>query len=55
MRECEIELFRVIRESEDPIKTMVIAVDVMQRVIAGEDAQSIAASYGVKLEEVVSA
>lgn len=55
MRECEIKLIRVIRESEDPIKTMVIAVDVMHRVIAGEDAQSIAASYGVKLEEVVSA
>ena len=55
MRECELEMLRLIRESEDPVKTLVIAVDVMQRVIAGEDAQSIAASYGVKLEEVVSA
>ncbi len=55
MRECELELLRTIRDSEDPDKAIALAVDVLQRIIAGEDAQSIAASYGVKLEEVASA
>lgn len=55
MRECERKLIRVIRESADPAKTMAMAADIMRRLIAGEDEQSIAASYGIKLEEVTSA
>ena len=54
MRECEFELIRMIRESADPTQTMAIAVDIMRRLIAGEDEQSIAASYGIKLEEAIS-
>ena len=48
MRECERKLIRVIRESADPSKTMTMAVDILQRLIAGEDEQSIAVSYGIK-------
>lgn len=55
MRECERELIRVIWESADPAKTMAMAADIMRRLIVGEDEQSIAASYGIKLEEVISA
>lgn len=55
MREYERELIRVIRESADPDKTMAMAEDIMRRLIAGEDKQSIAASYGIKQEEVISA
>ena len=36
-----------IRESADPAKTMAMAADIMRRLIAGEDEQSIAASYGI--------
>ena len=49
MRECERELIRVIRERADPAKTMAMIEDIMRRLIAGEDEQSIAASYGIKL------
>lgn len=55
MRECDLKLLRIIRESEDPAKAIVIAVDILQRVIAGEDEQSIAARYGVVLEEAYHA
>lgn len=55
MTNNELELIRMIRESADPAKAMVVAVDMMLRIIAGEDAQSIAASYGINLEELVSA
>ena len=55
MDEHERELIRVIRESKDPARTMEAAVDTILRLLAGEDFQSIAASYGIKLEEVISA
>lgn len=54
MRECEHELVRIIRESADPAKTMVMTADIMCRLIAGEDKHSIASSYGINLEEVTS-
>ncbi len=55
MTDNERELIRVIRESADPAQAMVMAMDIMLRFIAGEDEQSIAASYGIKLEEVIPA
>lgn len=55
MSEFKMELIRTIRDSKNPARTMEIAVDIMRRLIAGEDEQSIAASYGIKLEEVISA
>lgn len=55
MRECEIELFRVIRESEDPGKAIEIAINILSRCVAGESMESIAAGYGLKLEEVILA
>ena len=50
--EFEYRLIQAIRNSADPAKAMVIAVDIMQRLIAGEDPESISASYGTKLKEV---
>ena len=47
MSEFERKLIRVIRESEDPIKTIAMVADMVHRLIAGEDEQSIAASYGL--------
>ncbi len=47
MTQNEIELIRLIRESADPAKTLVMAADIMQRLINGDDIQSIAASYGL--------
>ena len=47
MREYESKLIRMIRDSADPAKTMVVAVDIMRRLIAGEDEQSISESYGL--------
>ena len=55
MRECERERIRGIQKSENPAKTIAMAADILRRLIAGEDEQSIAASYGIKLEEVISA
>lgn len=53
MRECELELLRVIQESPNPENTMKVALDIMSRCVAGEGMESIAASYGVSLEEVL--
>lgn len=49
MTEFEIELIQTIREAEDPAKAMAMVVDMIQRLNAGEEVQSIARSYGIKL------
>ena len=54
MREYEHELVRIIRESTDPAKTMVMTADIMCRLIAGADKHRIGLSYGINLEEVTS-
>ncbi|MBR3973256.1 MAG: hypothetical protein IKJ99_04835 [Oscillospiraceae bacterium] len=54
MRECECKLVRAILASSDPDKTASMAVDILQRLIAGEDEQSIAASYGIKDINIVN-
>ena len=50
MRDCERELLEIVRESKDPGKAMDIATDILSRCVAGERMESIAASYGLKLE-----
>lgn len=55
MRDCERELLEIIRESKDPAKAIIIATDILSRCVAGESMESIAASYGLKLEEVIPA
>ena len=52
MSDFELKLLNIIRRSEDPTKTMAMAADIIQRLTVGEDAQSIAASYGIKLENI---
>ena len=52
MSDCEMKLLNIIRRSKDPAKTMAMVVDMIRRLTAGEDEQSIAASYGIKLENV---
>lgn len=55
MRECERELLRIIQEAKDPGKAIDTAMDILSRCVAGESMESIAASYGLKLEEVIPA
>lgn len=50
MTEFEMKLIRVIRESEDPAKTIEMITDMVCRIIAGEDVESIAASYGLVMD-----
>lgn len=49
MTEFEIKLIRTIREAEDSAKAMAMVVDMIHRLNAGEEVQSIARNYGVKL------
>ena len=55
MRDCERELLRIIQESKDPGKAIETAMAILSRCVAGERMESIAASYGLKLEEVIQA
>ena len=52
--EKEREFLQLIRESKDPVKATEIAIDIIARVIAGEDGNSIMARYGVDWEAVKS-
>lgn len=47
MTENEMELIRTIRNSKDPAKAMVTAMDMIARFVAGESLEDIAASYGI--------
>lgn len=55
MRDCERELLEIIQKSKDPAKAIATATDILSRCVAGESMESIAASYGLKLEEVIPA
>lgn len=48
----EREMVQIIRNSGDPGKAMVVAIDIMQRMIAGEDPGSIMERYGIDWEAV---
>lgn len=54
MTDFEHKLIQFIQESTDPAKTIEMVTDMIQRLIDGEDTQSIAASYGIKLKEVIN-
>lgn len=47
MTENEMELLRIIREADDPAKMAEVMLDMLTRCVAGESAESIAASYGL--------
>lgn len=51
MTDFEHKLIQFIRDSADPEKTIEMVIDMILRLITGEDAQSIAASYGIQLKE----
>ena len=48
MTENEMELIRIFREADDPVKALEVAMDMLTRCVAGESIESIAASYGLK-------
>ena len=47
MTDQELELIRVIRESDDPKRVMEVMMDMFTRCLSGESPESIAASYGL--------
>ena len=50
MTDKEMELLRIIGESDDPGRAMVVAVDIITRFLSGEDLNSIGESYGIPAE-----
>lgn len=54
MTENEMELIRTIRNAKDPAQAMATAVDMITRCAAGEDIESIAASYGLTMAAIGS-
>ena len=48
MTENEMELIRIFREADDPVKALEVAMDMLTRCVAGKSIESIAASYGLK-------
>lgn len=55
MTNNEKELIQIIREAPDPVKAMETSTSILARFAAGEDPQSIAASYGLELTDIASA
>ena len=53
--EFEFKVLETIRNSKDPVKALGIAIDVVSRMLMGESHDSIMESYGIELEEVISA
>lgn len=49
MNENEKEFIRIIQEAKNPAKAMAMVADMIRRLNAGEDVESIARSYGIKL------
>lgn len=45
-------IFQTISESVDPEKTTAVVMDIITRIIAGEDSASIEAMYKPELEEI---
>lgn len=52
MMDIETKVMNTIRESKDPAKAMVMAIDIFARMGSGESIENIAASYGIKWEGV---
>ena len=47
MTENEMELIRIFREVDDPVKALEVAMDMLTRCVAGESLDSIAESHGL--------
>ena len=52
MTHNEKQLIDMLRESPNPTKAMETAVDILTRCAAGENLESIAASYGLELPTI---
>ena len=52
MSASEIELVRIVRGSKDPAKVQQAFRDMLRRMVAGEDWESICKDYGIDPEEV---
>lgn len=49
MNENDKEFIRIIQEAKNPAKAMAMVADMIRRLNAGEDVESIARNYGIKL------
>lgn len=54
MKADELELLALIRNSKNPERMAQFVVDCLMRTLAGEEVHSIAASYGINLQEAQS-
>lgn len=52
--DTDMKIIERIRSSPDPIKTMDMMLDIMERLSAGEDSQSIKASYGADWDKYIN-
>lgn len=50
-----IEIFRIIKESKDPAKTLEALQDILSRLAEGESMEEIAISYGLNMERSAAA
>ena len=48
MTDIEMELIRIFREADDPVKALEVAMDMLTRYVAGESIESISTSYGLE-------
>ena len=48
MTENEMELIRILREADDPVKALEVAMDVLTRYVAEKSIESISTSYGLE-------
>lgn len=51
--DTDMKIIERIRSSPDPIKTMDMMLDIMERLSAGEDAERIKGSYGADWDKYI--
>ena len=51
--DTDMKIIERIRSSPDPIKTMDMMLDIMERLSAGEDAERIKGSYGADCDKYI--
>jgi hypothetical protein len=51
--DTDMKIIERIRSSPDPIKTMDMILDIMERLSAGEDAERIKGSYGADWDKYI--
>ena len=52
--DTDMKIIERIRSSPDPIKTMDMMLDIMERISAGEDAERIKGSYGADWDKYIA-